>query len=154
VAVNNLNFSAQVDAWCRESEARMVAVWKESTQRVVHIAQAGIPHIPVDTGFARASVRASLESMPPIDPEFSAPPHKLHTHGTILFPYDEGQIVLVINGAQLGQTIYIGWTANYVGELESGSSNQAPSGFVRLAAEQWQVIVNGVVEEAKSRAAA
>ena len=66
---------------------------------------------------------------------------------------DFGNITLVIAGAQLGQTIYIGWTAAYILPLEYGHSQQAPAGFVRIAAAQWQRIVNDVTAEAKTRAA-
>ena len=141
MSINNLNFSASVDAWVKKSEARMTAVFREATQRTVAIAQ---DRIPVDTGFARASIRASLESMPSIDPTANKP-----ASGD--YPYDPGDITLTIAGAQLGQQIFIGWTANYVGYLEAGSSKQAPSGFVRLAALEWDHTVSEVVAEAKAR---
>jgi hypothetical protein len=122
----------------------MLVVFQEATKRVVHQAQAGIPHIPVDLGFARASILASLEAMPTIDLAKDNKERKSYS-------WDEGQVVLVIAGAGLGQTIYIGWTAAYVGALEHGHSQQAPSGFVRLAALEWQRIVSEVVAEAKAR---
>jgi hypothetical protein len=142
MAVNNLNFQASVDDWVQAAEQRMLAVFRESTQRVASIASNGVP---VDTGFARASVRASTESMPGIDP--NARPAEGQS-----YPGDLGQVTLTIAGAHLGQTIFVGWTASYVQYLEYGHSKQAPAGFVRLAAEQWQVTVNQVTSEAKSRA--
>jgi HK97 gp10 family phage protein len=135
------NFSATVDDWVKKSERRMLAIFKESTQRTVSIAQS---RIPVDTGFARASIRASTQSMPPIDRSTNNA-----KGGNVT--YDGGEIILVIAGAELGQTVFIGWTANYVGFLEAGSSQQAPSGFVRLAAMQWQQTVAEVTAEAKAR---
>lgn len=135
------NFSATVDEWCRKSERRMLAVARESTQRTVAIAQS---RIQVDTGFARASVKASLESMPQIDPVKNKP-----AGGS--FPYDPGDITLTIANMQLGQTCWIGWTANYVGFLNRGTSKMAGSGFVDLAALQWQHTVSEVVAEAKAR---
>lgn len=144
MAVNNLEFGAQVEAWVRETEARMLAVFHESAKRVVRQAQVGTPHIPVDTGFARASIRGSLESMPMIDSKSSG-------EEGVSYSWDEGDIILTIASAGLGQTIYIGWTANYVIHLENGHSQQAPSGFVRIAAMQWQRIVAEVTEEAKRR---
>lgn len=135
------NFSAQVDAWVRKSEARMLAVFQESTQRTVALAQA---RIPIQTGFARASIRGSLQSMPPIEPGANKP-----KGGS--FAYDPGEITVTIAGATIGSVIYIGWTANYAPALERGHSKQAPSGFVRIAAEMWQATVSEVVAEAKSR---
>ena len=139
---SNLNFAASVDDWTRATEQRMLAVFRESTQRVASIAANGVP---VDTGFARASVRASLDEMPSIDGGAKGERGKGYSA-------DFGNITLTIAGAQLGQTIYVGWTASYILALEYGHSKQAPAGFVRLAAAQWQQIVNGVVQEAQGRA--
>lgn len=147
--VSSLSFSAAVDEWCKKAEGRMTAVFKESTQRVFSLAANAVP---IDTGYARASVRASLSSMPPINPR-SRPERsrKADEARGSLYKFDPQGVVLTINGAQLGQTIYIGWTAAYVLYLEYGSSMQAPLGFVRVAAAQWQPIVNQVVKEAKLR---
>jgi len=142
MTVSNLQFGADVTDWVRQSSRRMTAVFRESTQRVVTQAQ---KRIPVDTGFARASIRASLESMPLIDPAFRGERGRAYGDTT-------GQVSLVINGAQIGQTIFVGWTANYVGFLEYGSSKQAPSGFVRISAQEWPRIVSEVCQEAQSRA--
>lgn len=142
--VENKNFAASVDDWVRQTEQRMTAVFRESTQRVASLASNGVP---VDTGFARASVRASTESMPPIDPGA-----KGDEGGA--YPFDLGNVTLVIAGAELGQTIYIGWTAAYMLPLEFGHSKQAPAGFVRLAAAQWQVTVDQVTAELKGRSSA
>lgn len=138
----NSNFSATVDKWVAASEQRMTAVFHESTQRVTALAQS---RIPIDTGYARASVQASLQAMPPINPA-----SKNETGNAVGDNF--GVISAVIAGARLGQTIYIGWTAAYVGFLEYGHSKQAPSGFVRISAMEWPTIVNQVAEEARSRA--
>lgn len=134
-------FAATVDAWTKKSRARMLSVFKESAQRTVSLAQ---DRIPVATGFARASIRASLSAMPLIDPSASKP-----KGGS--FAYDPGDITLTIASANLGDVAYIGYTANYCIYLEAGSSRQAPSGFVRLAAQQWPATVSEVVADAKSR---
>lgn len=145
MATSALNFGAQVSEWVRATEQRMTAVFKESTQRVASLAANGVP---VDTGFARASVRASLEEMPSIDGA---------ARGGTGQSYDAdgafGQVTATIVNATLGQTIYVGWTASYVIYLEYGHSKQAPAGFVRISAEQWPRIVEEVTAEAKSRAA-
>lgn len=142
MATSNLSFGAQVSEWVRKSEARMTAVFRESTQRLVSEAQSWIP---IDTGFARASVRASTSEIPPIIPGSTG------TKGTN-YPYDGGQIAAVIANAEIGQTLYVGWTAGYVGLLENGHSKQAPSGFVGVSALQWPAIVSQVTQEAKGRA--
>jgi hypothetical protein len=144
MAVSNLDFASQVDAWVSKTRQRMESVFKESTQRTVSAAQA---MIPVDTGYARASIRASLTSMPSIDPA------SFNKEGAPI-PYDGAEVAGVIAAAELGGTIYVGWTARYVQFLENGHSKQAPSGFVRIAAMQFPDIVAQVTAEAKSRAGA
>lgn len=144
MTVSNLNFGAKVDDWTKQTEARLTAVFRESTQRVASIASNGVP---VDTGFAQYAVQASLTEMPEIIKGSKG------ADGAT-YAFDFNQIALTIAGAEIGDTVYVGWTAGYILPLEYGHSKQAPSGFVRLAAEQWQVIVNGVVQDAKSRASA
>lgn len=141
MAVSGLQFSATVGAWARKSEARMRAIFRESAQRTVSYAQ---ERIPVDTGFARASVRASLASMPPINKGF------VGEKGATYSP-NAGFVTGVIASAGIGQTIHVGWTAAYVLALEYGHSRQAPSGFVRLAAQRWPQTVRAVTAEARQR---
>ncbi len=141
MAATGLDFSATVGAWAHESEARLEAIWKQSAQELGSVANNGVP---VDTGFARASFRASTSEMPAIDPGAT------NKHGGT-FPQDMGSISTTINSATLGGTIYLGWTAAYILPLEYGHSQQAPQGFARIAAMQWPEIVSGVVAEAKSR---
>ena len=137
----NLDFSATVDSWAKESADRMERIWKASTQELGSVANNGVP---VDTGFARASFRASTDSMPSIDPSST---NKSRTPTA----QDFGQISATISSATLGGTIYMGWTAAYIVPLEYGHSKQAPQGFARLAAAQWPQIVSGVVADARSR---
>jgi hypothetical protein len=137
----NVSFAAQVDGWVRQTEARMNAVFRASVQEVVSDAQS---RIPVDTGFARSSILASNKQMPSIDPAKSGAPGA--------WPYTGLEIALVLADTDVGQMIYIGWTAAYAMALEYGHSQQAPNGFVRLAAQNWPQIVARVTEEAKARA--
>lgn len=137
-----INFAATVDDWCRENgKNRLLKIVQMATQRTVAIAQS---RIQVDTGFARASVRSSLEAMPPIDSGKNKP-----AGGS--FSYDPGEITLTIANMQLGQTCWVGWTANYVGFLNYGTSKMTGSRFVDLAAMQWQNTVSEVLAEAKAR---
>jgi hypothetical protein len=139
---NESSFIASVDDWARAQEGRLTTIFRDSAQRVASIASNGVP---VDTGFCRASVRASTSEMPQIDPAMQ------NKEGRT-FPYDPGVINLIIAGAQLGEHIFIGWTAAYANALEYGHSKQAPQGFVRVAAAQWDSIVSEVIAEAKAQA--
>ena len=143
MATSNLNIGAVVDGWAKETTDRLERIWKASAQELASRASNGVP---IDLGFARASVLASTDAMPAINPNAT---NKSKTPAS----FDFGQITTVISGATLGQTIYIGWTAAYILALEYGHSKQAPQGFARLAAAQWQSIVSSVVASAKSRVA-
>lgn len=134
----NLSFGAQVDAWVRETEQRMTAVFRESARRTISTA---LSYTPVDTGFLRASVRVSLQSMPPVDPKA--------TGSGPAAP--GGDYVMAIAGAELGQTIYAGWTAAYGPFVEFGTSKMAPRAFVARAAAQWPATVRQVSQELRSR---
>ncbi len=140
----NLNFAGQVDEWTKETADRLDRVWKASTQELASVANNGVP---IDTGFARASFRASNEAMPLINPSAT-------NKGRAAVSQDFGEITTTIASAKLGGTIYLGWTAAYINVLEYGHSKQAPQGFARLAAAQWPSLVSQVVAEAKSRAVA
>lgn len=153
MATSGLNL-AQVDEWGKAKKERLLAIFRESTQRVASIAANGVP---IKTGFARASVRASKSEMPPIDKGFSG--KKGETYNATA-SFDE--VTTVIASAQLGETVYVGWTAAYARRLEYGFTgkdslgryfNQPPRSFVRLAALQWPKIVAEVTQEAKARAA-
>ena len=133
------SFQADVNAWVKETPERILAVFRQSTQEVASKAANGVP---VDTGFARASIRASTSAMPIADQE------KPKDGGS--FPLDFSNITLTIANAQLNDTIFIGWSARYAIYLEFGHSSQAPSGFVRIAAEQWPQIVANVSARLKT----
>lgn len=133
----NLSFGAQIDEWVRETEQRMEAVFRESARRTISTA---LSYTPVDTGFLRASVRVSTEAMPQVDPKA--------TGGA---PSAGGDYVLEIAGAQLGQTIYAGWTAAYGPFVEFGTSKMAPRAFVARAAMQWNATVQQVSQDLKGR---
>lgn len=146
MAVSSLSFSAQIDDWVRGSEARMTAVFRESCQTV---APKSTARIPVDLGFARASIRGSTKSMPPIDPSFDNKEKQQIDAGFAL-----NDITMVIATAKIGDTVYLGYTAAYALALEHGHSKQAPLGFVGITALEWPRIVQEVSQELKARAGA
>lgn len=141
------SFAAQVSDWVRETKARTDAVYRESAQRVVETMQ--VPramggNMRVDTGFLRASLVATTTGI--------LPPMQDKPDGVAAFAYDAGQINLVINGADITDTITVAYTANYARPREYGSRGQPGDRFVSLAAQQWQRIVSEVATEAQARA--
>lgn len=136
-------FAADVGAWARKSEARMTAVFRQSAQEVAEQVKRTRPeggHMRVDTGFLRASLMASTSQMPSIDPT-ARPPDDAAPNSFAPTP----TVTLVIAGADIGQTIYLGFTASYARPREY------QDGFVRLTAQRWKRIVADSAALIKSR---
>jgi hypothetical protein len=141
-------FSADVDAWVLETEKRINAVIRESTQRVISTMQENVPY---QHGFLRASLVIAVNTeLPKAD----------RTEEDGLGPYTESYLQMQIGNLNGGDKIIAGYTMVYARRLEYGftgtdslgrSYNQAPRGWVRAAAQQWKGIVQQVTMEAKAR---
>jgi hypothetical protein len=131
-------FSAQIEEWARKVEGATEAIFKESTRELVSQMQA---LVPIDTGFLRASLRASTTQMPVLS---------LDNPGGSFRP-DFGQIELVIAAADIGDTIYLGYTANYGAYVHYGARGRPPRPWVDIVAQRWSVIVNEKATALKSR---
>lgn len=116
------------------------AVFRESTQRTFSdmlrpVAAGG--HMPVDTGFLRASFIATLNA--PVTSITFRPP----SGGA--FTFNEGEITLVLAGADSEDVIYGSFTANYA------RIQEVKRGFLRLAAQKWPTTVATVSAELEAR---
>lgn len=132
------SFSAQVGEWAAKVEGALEAVFRESAQELVTEMQA---LVPIDTGFLRASLQASKTAMPVLS---------LANPGGTFAP-DNGQIELVIAGSEIGETIYLGYTANYGAYVHYGANGRPPRPWVDMVAQRWNDIVQAKANEVKSR---
>lgn len=133
-----MSFTTQLDAWVKKTDQRVEAVFKQSFQRLVDEAQTPVAkggNMRVDTGFLRNSGQASIGSLP-IGPDKNL--------GTPQPEWSNSEVAVTVNRLKLGQTIFFGWTANYAIHREN------KDGFVRLASQNWQTIVNQVTKEVKA----
>ena len=146
MAVTNLSFSAQIDAWVRETEARMKAVRDTAAEDVIDKMR---EYTPVNYGFLAGTIQASVDAPTPIDP---AKTNEAHTH--IAADASAGQISLVIANAPLGSTIYGCFTMSYAIYVNYGTSKMTPRAMVQRAAMEWPQIVSSAVTRAKARAGA
>jgi hypothetical protein len=94
------------------------------------------------TGFLRDSLMASTNEMP-----LAILDNPGASDGI-----DWAQIELVINGAEIGDTIYLGYTAAYGVHVHYGTNNMPPRPWVTLVSQRWQQIVNEVTAEVKAEA--
>lgn len=132
-------FSAKVGAWVRKSNQRATAVFRESVERLIEQAQTPTSEggkLRVDTGFLRASFTLSLDGMP-----FG----ESRNPGDRAYDYKSDRVTVTLAGAELGRTIWGGWSANYARPREFHD------GFLRSAVMNWQSIVSAVTREAKAR---
>lgn len=111
-------------------EKRMEATFRGSAQdiaRAIVKPRGKGGNMRVLTGFLRASLMASTSQMPSINPS-ARPPDGVEDER---YPEDLSQINLVIAGANIGQSIFLGFSASYARYREY------EDGFVRLAAQRW-----------------
>lgn len=153
------SFAAQVSGWVNGVKGASEAILKQSAQELINEAQtprAQGGRMRVDTGFLRASLMASTTAMPQIDPTA-----KPLGEGETYTPGDT-VIEAVIAGAELGETIYIGYTAAYALRREFGFTgfdslnryyNEPGDAFVRTAAQNWPEIVRRVEKQLSARLA-
>jgi hypothetical protein len=155
-----------------KTQQRMEAVWRDAAQTVANEVRRPVSaggNMPIDTGNLRRSLMASTAAIPEIRPT--------EIEG---FVDNDGQITLVIAGAKLGQTIYLGFQANYAAHMEYGTAphkifpkdkkalffhvggagvfaasvnhpGTKPFGFVRLTAQRWPQIVDASAQRIQSR---
>lgn len=145
------SFDGAIDAWVLQTKQRVEAVVKNAGEFVVEDV---IERTPVDTGFLRATLIASLDGPQPLDKAIpdGTPPGLSKKGGKRSFE-DPTQYDLVINAAELGQTIYVSFTANYAAHVEYGANGRAGMGMVRLAVQAWPQHVARAVQEAKAAVA-
>jgi hypothetical protein len=144
--MSGASFSATVDAWTKKSKRRMRVVFQQSVQDVIEIMQTPVGsggNMPVDTGFLRASLRANIGAAPTgyiTKTKYEAGAYQL----------DSAQYTLTITKANIGDTIYAVYLANYAWFQEYGSQGRDGRAFVRLAAIQWQMIVRENIRKARA----
>lgn len=131
-------FEAAVGEWARQVEGALDVVFREAAQEVVSELNL---LVPVDTGALRASLMASTTAMPLIrsdDPAVSVPDNM-------------GDIVLVIAGAEAGDTIFLGYTMSYSAFVHWGANGRPSRPWVSMVAQRWPQIVAAKAAEVRSR---
>ena len=142
------NFALTVDQLAKRYEGRMRAIVRTAVQETVSMAQRpknSGGHMPIQTGFLRASIQAAVHSMP------SGPSTNQGGHGgkRIYGPGSQAAgepvpVALLNWNPNSGDPLFVGWTANYARAMES------KYGFMRLAAGKWDSTVKKAVRRVES----
>ncbi|ETA72336.1 MULTISPECIES: hypothetical protein [Mesorhizobium] len=144
------SFAATVGDWCLKVPIAVEIVFKEAAQELVSQLDQLLadevyakPQPPgyKRTGFLRASLMASTSAMPTLSRD----------NPGVAVPPDLGDVILVINGADLGDTLYLGYTASYAAVVAYGANGTRPRPWVAMAAQRWQMIVDQKATEIKAR---
>jgi hypothetical protein len=145
------SFSATVGAWAEKVPNALEAVFKEAAQELVSQMDQLLADMVYDappaasgykrTGFLRASLMASTTAMPQLTRD----------NPGVSVPADLGDVVLVINGADLGDTLFLGYSAGYSYHVFAGANGQPPKPWVTLAAQRWTSIVDEVSARVRQR---
>ncbi len=128
---------ADLGTFARRIRARGKRIEQNADALVVKTAilinQAVVLATPVDTGRARANWQASIGTPiiePTDDEDISGNSTIAHNNGAI-------------GRRGPGQTVFISNNVEYIGDLNDGSSSQAPANFVELAVQEAIKFVRG-----------
>lgn len=145
------SFAATVGNWANKVPRALEVVFKESAQELVEQLQTLLTDMVYDqpvgpsgylrTGFLRASLVASTTAMPQM----------IRENPGVTLPPDLGEIVLVINGMDENDTLYLGYTANYAAYVHYGANGRPARPWITLVAQRWETIVTAKAAEVKRR---
>lgn len=146
-----LPFEAAVAEWAHAVEGALEVVFRESVQELVTemdelLVQTVYAQPPAEsgyrrTGFLRASLVASTAAMPQL----------VRDNPGVPVPADLGDVMLIITGTDLGETIYLGYTANYAAYVHYSANGEKGRPWVTMAAQRWPAIVARVSAQVKAR---
>lgn len=138
----NYSFQADIDRIIINTEKRLQLVAQQSIITAINRMQLAVAKggkMRVDTGFLRASGQSSLDGMP------TGPSRKPKDAMPGQFQWTSKDTEIKLSELKLGSTFFFGWTAYYA------KYREAYDGFMYSVVQDWQNIVNKVVENAKKR---
>lgn len=131
-------FEARIADWARKVEGAFDLLFREAAQELVSELNS---LVPIDTGFLRNSLMASTTAMPALTRENPGGPG----------PDSMAEIVLVIAGAEAGDVLYLGYTANYAAHVHYGANGRPGRPWVAMVAQRWESIVATKAAEVRAR---
>lgn len=133
------NFLMQIDRFVLDSEARILAVVRQSISNVIEDAQTPVAkggRMRVKTGFLRSSGVASLNG-PPAGPGKGSPDRN--------YVWTGEPVNIALARLKIGDVFYFGWTAKYA------KYRELYDGFLSAAAQKWQQHVDMATKQFKDK---
>ncbi len=134
-----MSFSNQIKQFVQKAEARQVQVLQEVAKE---LGERLVKRTPVETGMARAHWQASINA-PAAGPVAAVDPTGQQTIDTLN---------RAIEGAKMGDAIYIVNAAPHAQALEDGHSKQAPNGMVAATMLEAPAVIQDVIRKVASGA--
>ncbi len=140
---------ANMDKWSDKAKRNTAMVFRSSAQKlaedVMEDVGSDMGQTPIDTGNLRNSLMASTAAMPPVREDGNWE------------EYDPSpELTLTIAGADVGDTLWLGFQAAYGARLNFGftdtdslgrSYNQTGRNFIESKANNWQQYVDAAARE-------
>ena len=101
---------------------------------ILEISTRIIPRTPIDTGLARNSFVATVDTPTIISPNPADGPFPFQGTWSVMSAAETAP-------KSIGNVYYFTSVLEYIRGLEYGASKQAPNGMVRLTALEWQQVV-------------
>lgn len=124
------SFAIDLDKWVTKCEGRrhlFVRRFASEVARAITVGSEFSPGTPVDTGFARASWWASFS--------MAGEPSGPDGMGAVIAQAHSGDVIYMLNNAE------------YIAELEKGTSQQAPVGMVGVMVASADILAQRIVSE-------
>lgn len=146
-------FSAVIEKYSDLTKQEIEVIFLEAAQALwydVTLSDDEGGRMPIDTGFLRASGKASLNQ--PINRIENNPlPPEQREKGKIYFKVDAEELQLVLLDFALGDTIYFTFSAAYARHQEYGTKFQKGKHFVSANVANWQNYVNAAAYQVVNR---
>lgn len=133
-------FAATVAGWCDRVPEALLALFRECAsdlvQELTDELSSRVYETPESPNYKRtqfllASLLASTTEMPKANRD--------NPGGPVTVSFD--QVEFVINNAELGETLYLGYSSSYGPYVHSGTSRMPPRPWVDAVAQRWDSIV-------------